>query len=154
MIRRIVLLVFLTSLVIIAGCSHIHDFVVINNSSGTIEVKYRLQPYTLEAQGKYLIDNAPVTVDLEDFEKAKYEWHKLRKDEYEFDDVTGVFSVNLAPAEVLWVDHTTDAAGNDGQFHLASIRISGPNGSIDLEGKQAQAQFKIESDTKSVLRYR
>jgi len=154
MIRRVVLLIVLTSLVVIAGCSRSYDFVVINNSSGTIEVKYRLQPYTLDAQGKYLIDNAPVTVLLEDFEKAKYEWHKLRKDEYEFDDVTGVFSVNLAPAEVLWVDHTTNVTVNDGQFHLGSIRISGPNGSINLEGKQAQAQFKIESDNKFVLRYR
>ena len=154
MIRRVVLLIFLTSLVVIAGCSRSYDFVVINNSSGTIEVKYRLQPYTLDAQGKYLIDDAPVTVLLEDFEKAKYEWHKLRKDEYAFDDVTGVFSVNLAPGKVLWVDHTTDAAVNDGQFHLASIRINGPNGTIDLEGKQAQAQFKIESDNKFVLRYR
>jgi hypothetical protein len=154
MIRRFVLLIFLTSLIVNAGCSRGYESVVINNSSGTIEVKYRLQPYTPEARGKYLIDNAPATLTLEDFEKAKYEWRKLRRDEYEFDDITGTLSVSLAPAEVLWVDHTTDAGVNDGQFHLASIRISGVNGSIELEGRQAQAQFQIESDNKYVLRYK
>jgi hypothetical protein len=154
MIRSFVFLVLLALLVVNAGCSHSYDWVVINNSSGTIELKYRAQPYPPEDErGMYLKDNAPVIIALEHFQTAKDKWHKLQAGEYDFENDTGTFSVKLAPSEVLWVDRTTDAPGNDGHFHLASIRISGANGSIELDGKQIQAQFKIESNN-YVLRYK
>jgi hypothetical protein len=69
-----------------------------------------------------------------------------------WDNPTGTFTVSVAPDEVLLVDYTYNYGGSEDQ--LASIKIAGAKGSIDLDGKQAQTQFKIESDTKYLLQYR
>ena len=72
----------------------------------------------------------------------------------EFDNLTGTFTVGVAPDEVLLLTYAYNYGGDENEFDLARIKITGAKGSIDLEGRQAQTQFKIESDTKYVLRYR
>jgi hypothetical protein len=62
--------------------------------------------------------------------------------------------VSVAPEEVLLVEYVYNYRGDENQFDLENIRITGAKGSINLEGKQAQTQFRFESDTKYVLEYR
>ena len=154
MTRKLLLLLMLILVVALSGCSYRYEFVVINKSDGSIEVQYKLKRHTPETPGKYVDINAPAKVNLKEFEKAEYHWRNLPKEEYQFDNLTGTFTVSLGPDEVLLLDYTSNYSGDENQFHLASIKISGANGLIDLEGKQAQTQFRIESDTKYVLRYR
>jgi hypothetical protein len=93
-------------------------------------------------------------VSVDEFKQAEYHWQKLSREDYLFDKTTGTFMVNVAPQEDLLIDQTSNYMGDENQFDLISIKISGANGVIDLQGKQAQTQFKIESDTKYVIRYR
>lgn len=150
--RRILLLLTIMSIPMLAGCSYGYDFVVINKSNVPIQVQYKLKRHT-ETPGKFVDIIPPAKLPIQEFQKSKYEWRKLSKEEYGWDNSTATFTVSVAPDEVLLVDHAVNYVGSEDQFNLASLKISGANGSIELEGKQAQTQFK-GSDTKYVLEYR
>ncbi len=136
----------------LAGCSSRDDFVVINKSDRTITVQYRLKR-TSGLPGNYFNFKPPAKLPLSEFEKAEYQWQDLARDQYQFDDFTGTLRVTLAPEEVLLVDSAINYRGSENQFDLESINILGARGSISLEGRQAQTQFKLE-DKKYVIRYR
>ena len=103
--------------------------------------------------GKYFDFKPPAKVALSEFEKAEYQWQDIEREQYQFDNFSGTFRVTLAPDEVLLVDFAYNYRGDENEFHLASIKILGARGSISLEGRQAQTQFKVE-DKKYILRYR
>jgi hypothetical protein len=152
--RRRVIPLLLISILPLAGCSYRYDFVVVNKSGGPIQVEYRLKRHTPETPGEFVEINPPAKMSLGEFQKSKHDWRNLSKDAYGWDNATGTFSVNVASAEALLVDYTYNYGGSEDQFHLMSIKITGAKGSIDLEGRQAQTQFKVESDTNYVLEYR
>lgn len=146
----ILFLVILLLTVMMSGCSHRYDFVIINKSDRPIEVQYTLKRYP---SGQYADINTPAKVTLREFEKAEYQWRNLARDQYQFDDATATFRVSVAPDEVLLVEFAYNYSGDEHQFDLASIKVEGASGSINLEGRQAQTQFRIEG-TKYILRYR
>ena len=152
--RRSLPLITMMSVLLLVGCSYGYDFVVVNKSEMPIQVQYRLKRHTPETPGKFVDIIPPAKLALHEFQKSKHEWRKLSKDEYGWDNATGTFTVSVGPDEVLLVDSPTNYRGTENEFNLASIKITGANGSIDLEGKQAQTQFQIESDTNYVLQYR
>ena len=134
-----------------SGCSYRYDFVVINKSDQPIEVKYKLKRHP---SGQYADITPPAKLTLSEFEKAEYQWRNLAKDQYQCDDLAKTFKVSVAPDEVLLVDFAYNYRGDENEFALDSIKIDGPGGSINLEGRQAQTQFRIERDTKYILMYR
>lgn len=153
MTRKLILLGSLAFVLLLSACSYGYDFAVVNRSAGVIEVQYSLKRHAPEAARFSNID-PPAKVSLKEFEKAKYEWRRLPPEQYRFDNLTGTFTVNLDPGEVLLVEHVVNYSGDENEFAIASIKLRGANGSIDLEGKQAQMQFKIGPDTKYILTYR
>jgi len=154
MIRQCLSLFFLLLLLVLSGCSYRYDFVVINASEGTIAVQYQLKRWTPVSPGKDVNVEAPAKVSVEEFQKAEYNWRELSRDDYLFDKVTGTFIVNVLPGEVLLIDHTSNYLGDESQFDLARIKITGAKGSLELDGHQAQTQFKLEGETKYIIRYR
>lgn len=151
MTRKLIFLGFLPFLLLLSACSYGYDFAVVNRSAGVIEVQYSLKRYAFES-GRLSNIDPPAKVSLKEFEKAEYEWRRLPPEQYRF-DLIGTFTVNVDPGEVLLVEHVVNYSGDENQFAIASIKLRGANGSIDLEGKQAQMQFR-SSDTKYVLTYR
>ena len=145
-----ILVVILLLVLIMSGCSYRYDFVVINKSDRSIEVQYKLKRHP---SGQLADINTPAKVRLSEFEKSEYQWQNLAKDQYQFDDLTGTFKVSVAPDEVMLLDFAYNYRGDESQFDLVSIKIDGASGSISLEGRQAQTQFRSEG-TKYILRYR
>jgi hypothetical protein len=154
MIRTLIFIVCVISLLLLTACSYRYDFVVINKSDKPIEVRYQLKRWTPETPGKFVDVNPPSKLTLKEFESSEHEWHELAKGQYGFDTRTGVFTVNIAPDEVLLVDFTYNYQGHEDEFDLANIRITGAYGSIDLQGREAQTAFTYESDRNYVLRYK
>lgn len=138
-------------LLTMSGCSYRYEFVVINKSDRPIEVQYKLK---LHPSGQYADITTPAKVILSEFEKTEYQWRNLEKNQYEFDDLTATFKVRVAPDEVLLLDFAYNYRGDENEFDLASIKIGGASGSISLEGRQAQTQFRSDGDTKYILTYR
>ena len=152
MTRKLVLLFSLLIVLLLSACSYGY-FAVVNRSAGVIEVQYSLKRHAFES-GKSSNIEPPAKVSLKEFEKAEYEWRRLPPEQYRFDNLTGTFIVSLDPGEVMLVEHVVNYVGDENQFAIASIKIRGENGSIDLEGKQAQRQFRSGPDTKYLLTYR
>jgi hypothetical protein len=153
MTRLILFASLIASLLLFSACSYTYDYIVINKSDGVIEVQYQLKRHATENFGRFADIRLPAKVSVTEFERSKPEWRNLQKEEYNFDNSTGTFTVRVAPDEALLVDSTSDA-GNKNRFGIANITITGSKGSINLEGSQAQTQFKPESDRRFVIRYR
>ena len=144
-------LAILFLVLMMSGCSYRYDFVVINKSDRPIEVQYKLKRHP---SGQYAEIMPPAKLTLSEFEKAEYQWRNLAKDQFQFDDQAKTFQVSVGPDEVLLLDSASNYRGDENEFALDRIKIEGANGSIDLEGRQAQTQVRIERDTKYILRYR
>ena len=151
--RRLLALALLALILLSAACSYHNEFVIVNRSGSSVQVRYRLKRWSPESTFQELGVKTPAKVSLTEFRKAEYQWRRLVGDEYQFDRLTGTFTVNVSNDEVLLVDDVTNYDGREDQFDLASIKIVGPFGAIDLEGRQAQNQFRLE-DRKYVLTYR
>jgi hypothetical protein len=154
MSRSILLVFVLTVSLTLCACSYRYDFAVVNKSEQTIEVVYRFKEYWPAIAEKFVEKHSPAKLTLAEFQKAEYHWQDIPKEQYGFDKLTGDFTVSLAPEEVLFLQSTSNYQGNENEFDVDRILITGANGSIDLKGRQAQTQFQLESDTKFVLRYR
>ena len=140
-------------LLLLSGCSSSSQFVVINASSGTIAVQYRLKNWVPVTPGTKVNIQVPAKVSLDEFQEAEYRWRTLEREEYLLDKVTGTVVVNVSPGEVLLVDQITNYRDDADQFGLASIKISGPSGSVQFEGEQARTQFIQEGRSKYIVRY-
>ena len=153
--RHILLIAIVLALLLpLCACSYRYDFAVVNKSDHTIEVEYRFKEYTPAIAEELIAKRPPAKLTLAEFQKAEYHWQEIPKDQYGFDKLTGTFTVSLAPEEVLFLQYAVNYQGNENEFHIARIKITGAKGSIELVGRQAQTQFQLESDTKYVLRYR
>lgn len=149
--RKILFFILLPLVLSLSGCSISYTYVLINETDQPIEVVYKLKRVSPEAPAEYVSNEGPALLTVKELEKSKYEWHELTSDQYEFDRTTGTYKVSLGPDEVLRV---TSNGGGDDDFDIASISIRGAKGSVELKGDQTRAQFKGESDTRYVLRYR
>jgi hypothetical protein len=137
--RRILLTMLLASVLLLSACSYGYDFVVVNKSDVVIEVQYKLKRHTPETPGKFVDINPPAKLSVSEFKKSKPAWRELAKEQYNFDNATGTFTVSVAPEEVLLVEYVYNYRGDENQFDLENIRITGAKGSINLEGKQVGA---------------
>lgn len=152
---RCILIVFILTLPLsLCACSYRYDFAVVNKTDHAIDVTYRFKEYTPAIAEEFVARHSPAKLTLTEFQKAEYHWQNIPKDEYRFDKLTGEFTVSLAPEEALFLQYAYNYQGNENEFDVDRIKITGAKGSIDLKGRQAQTQFQLESDTKLVLRYR
>jgi hypothetical protein len=154
-VSRFILIGFIVTIPLaLCACSYRYDFAVVNKSDRSIEVVYRFKGYWPAIAEEFVVKHSPAKLTLADFQKADYHWQAIPKDQYGFDKLTGDFTVNLGPEEVLFLQYAHNYRGNENEFEVDRIKITGAKGSIDLKGGQAQTQFQLESDTKLVLRYR
>ena len=154
MVHRLFLTAPLIFALLLSACSYGYEFVVINKSNAPIEVRYQLKRWTPETPGKFVDFHPPAKLTVEEFQKSDHQWRYMSKDQYAFSNLDGTFTVAVGPDEVLFLQHASNYRGDENEFDFARIKISGSKGAIDLEGTQAQNQFKFESDREYVLRYR
>ncbi len=149
--RKILFFILLPLVLSLSGCSMSFTYVLVNETDQPIEVIYKLKRTSPDAPAQYVSNEKPAVLTVKELEKSRHEWRDLTSNQYEFDGATGTYKVSLGPDEVLRI---TSNRGGDDDFDIASISIRGAKGSVDLKGDQTRAQFKGESDTRYVLRYR
>ncbi|MDQ3685361.1 MAG: hypothetical protein M3430_07120 [Acidobacteriota bacterium] len=148
---RVVLAAFLLpATLFLSSCSYSTNFVIVNKSKSPVEVQYILNYVQRnDPSSRLSMYDMPTKKALEDLEDYDVAWRDLRYDEYRYDESTRTVTVTLPPDEVLRVARTFNYSGHsserDGFFRIEEIRITGANGSVCYEGKQAQYQF-IEQD--------
>ena len=140
-----------------AGCSYLTDFVVLNESANTVEVRYRLKDpsrdplYWLGAPAKM-----PISQLREDNGWVK---HELPAGQYRLDRESGALVVRLSAGEALRVQTVSGYRGHEhpgaaDEFLIGEISLSGSAGELRLTGEQARKAFSEVSGTLYTLEYR
>lgn len=149
-------LLFAPFVLMLSACSYGTIFVVVNKSNQPIQVRYRAKKTSADVRDPC---TPPATMRVEEFE-ARQAWHELSAPEYQVDQTSGVITLSLKPNEVLRIvvigdpKNAEDEAVEAERFCLDEIVLSGPNGEIKLQGKQAYAGFIAESrNTRKLIYY-
>ncbi len=141
------------ALTALAACSYMTDFVVVNDSGSPVEVTYSFKNWR-NTGGSV---ERPWKTTLKQLDDAN-SWQRLEPVEFSHDPVAGTVTVTLAPSEVVRVYQYPGWGGHgdshdDELFGIGSLRITGANGTVYYEGKQAQYQFRWENDKLYKLTY-
>lgn len=139
----------------LAACSYSTAFVVVNDSGSPVEVSYSFKNWP---EGGECCPTRPAKRPLAKLDDADSEWGWLRPEEFRFDAAAGVVTLTLAPGEALLVERVSGFRGHgdrdhDDFFRLASVRMTGANGTVYYEGRQAQYQFQWLDDNLYKLTY-
>ena len=157
MTRRISLFVLMLAGLAIVACSTSSDFVILNRSNNTIEVKYKWKRCTPGAPSSSHSDNMfPTILTIREFENSGNKWLNLDQESYENDGCT--FIVNVRPGQALRLFQAYNYSDRDDEygdfrFGIQDLTIAGRNGIIRLEGKQTQHLFKKVDTGNYVIEY-
>jgi hypothetical protein len=141
---------------VLAGCSTREDFVVVNKSAQVVELRYKMKRCNGEISSDERDRHPPAKLTREEFQKSDRVWINLSKADYNYDGGTCTYNVRVAPDEALLVDYAynyrgPNSEGSELYFELEELSISGAKGEIVLRGRQAQTQFKLESDAYVII---
>lgn len=152
---KITFTLLLTAVLFFTACSYGYDFVVVNASHKSIEVRYLVKPSGRPpARGTH----TPAILDAGELQKSRRFWKELSSGEYNVDQNSGEIVVGLAPNQALRVADITNYPGHDSEntdlyFHISSLSLAGARGSVKYEGRQALTQFK-GSETLYTITYK
>jgi hypothetical protein len=156
-LNRKLLLCVVAVVPFLAGCSTREDFVVINKSAQVVDLRYRMKGCGGEVSSNELDRRAPAKLALKEFQQSDRVWVSLSKADYHYDGRTCTYYVRVAPDEALLVDYAynygdPNSERSDLYFDLEELSIAGARGDVVLQGRQTQAQFKLESGA-YIIRY-
>ncbi len=148
--RQNILIAIIMSVLVLSACSVRNDVVVVNESDQPIEVQYQVKSSNSKTPPSADSIQPPAKLGSKEFLDSGRTWRDVPKEQFHYDDRTGIVTVMVAPDEALRVGYVY----NYSVFYLdlASLSITGTQGSIRLEGRQAQTQFREESGS-FVIRY-
>jgi hypothetical protein len=132
--------VILCFVVFFCACSTMEDFIIVNDSSGILQVEYKLKKNKLDIE-------KPKKISAEKLKSREKEWQELPPDQYQIDNETRVIKVKLAPNEALLIEREINYRGHEkeseGEFlQIESLSLQGAKGIARFEGRQALTQFK------------
>ena len=152
-IRYLLSICLLSGVCLLAACSYLTNFVVINATDRPIEVQYVIKKPPPPFHQFPPSQSLPITPAIKDVSQLQQqtEWHELSASEYTFDPDSRRVVVSLMPNQALrvenqnLVDGKTDDASLAAKFSIEEINITGSYGEIKLQGEQARKMFVAES---------
>lgn len=148
--HKIIFIVIIMAVMVLSACSVRHDYVVVNASGNSIEVQYQFKPSTSKTAPLADSIQPPAKLEIKEFQKSGREWKNVSEEQFHYDNRTSIVTVQVAPDEVLLLDYVYNYS--EFSFDLASLSLTGVQGSIKLEGRQTFMQFREESGS-FVIRY-
>jgi hypothetical protein len=119
----------LLSVLLLAGCSRLNDFVIVNSSNKPvgISIQYSREVFELKIAG------------VEQYEGSNDPWQILSADQCEIDPDSKTVTLNLPPHRALLVAQAINYTGHDTEtFEIVKLTI----GQEQYEGKEAQKLFQ------------
>lgn len=152
LLTRILVVVLASSLV--AGCSWITDFVILNTSSGDLAITYVVN-------GKMCPDDnfisIPATKTISELKKEQGAWRKLTLSQYTCDPKTMAVTTTLPPHSALRVARKGTYTGPENygnvDFDVLRLELKGTEGAVSLTGLKVLKSFKRQSDVLYVFSY-
>ncbi len=152
--RRILLAVLLISVSLLAACSYMADFVVVNESDEPIEVRYKVGETSIDP---FAVNGKPATLPASRLNASDRQWRELPPAQYAFNRESRRVTAPLMPGEGLRVTRQKDWGEGtiiEIKFPVEEINIRGAHGELTLTGDQVYKSFVIQSQTLCTLTYR
>jgi hypothetical protein len=154
---RYILLILIALLTLIfAGCSWRTAFVVVNESSHPVEVRYKIKrfPYSWP-----LLTAKPETMDASRLGDGQTKWKELCADEYQVDQENRIITASVMPHEALWITNMSEYFGDDDpidaeNWPIEEISVDGDDGGMTFRGQKARKSFSYVSHALYTLEYK
>ena len=144
-IKCIAVLIFA---LLLCACSTVEEFIIVNNSNAALKVEYRYKNQNL-----FFGELRKISAD--NLMNSVKNWLELSTDEYQIDQKTKTVWVTIAPNEALIIEKEVNYLGHDREeFNIERLNLSGINGTLEFEGKQAQTQFEKQENGDYVIFYK
>jgi hypothetical protein len=154
---RAAFLLLLTALCFLCtGCSYITDFVVVNGSTESVTVRYRIKQFP----GEFGLPVKPATLLASRLDShGGQQWNILSSDAYHVDAAGRTVSVSVGPGDALRIADVSNYGSHDdtwnaNEFPIDEITISGANGDLRLTGQQTRTTFAKVSLALYTLTYK
>jgi hypothetical protein len=154
---------FIFSLVLwllaLTACSYLTNFVVLNSSARTVEVRYKVKNAGQPIPPIQMLPIKPAIKPTSQIEQQT-PWRDLSTSEFTFDADNRIVTVLLKPGEALrieqrnLVDGPNDESSQASNFAIEEIILAGANGVIRFEGEQARKSFVPQSKKTYTLTYK
>jgi hypothetical protein len=147
--RKILSTLILLALCLLTGCSYATHYFVANESTQTVEVRYKIKKVPVNVKEMFAsVKKAPIS-QLSDAEK----WTFVPESEYKIDERRWTLTVQLRPQEALLVARLmNDFPGKD--LDIEEIGVIGDDGQIWFEGRQVKEAFSTQGKHINILTYR
>jgi hypothetical protein len=155
--RRSLFLLIVAFAPAISACSYSTDFVVVNESGETIQVRYKMKRFPNQSSP---LTPRPAKIAVSQITtRDKRAWRTLSPDEFKVNEETRTVSVDVLPNEALWITSMFHYIGDEDPNDVAAwpieeISLSGSAGSITFTGQEARKSFKYVSRVLYKLTYR
>jgi hypothetical protein len=154
--RRTSLILLLAAVSMFSGCSYITDFVVINETSQPVEVRYKVKNFP----GPFAAPVPPAIVPTSQLSaKGGQQWNELTSAQFQLDRDSRTVTTRVLAHQALRVvtmqhysGHEDSADAQD--FPLEEITIVGANGELKFVGQQARTIFSEVSRALYTLTYK
>ncbi len=155
--RYTLLLLLILLTLTFTACSYVTEFVVVNESAQTVEVRYKIkkspyEPPTLNAR--------PAKMAAAQLgSRHRQQWQNLNPDEYQLSQENRTVTVRVMPHEALWVTNMFHYFGDDDPNDVANwpieeISVTGADGGMMFTGQKARKSFSYVSRVLYTLTYK
>jgi hypothetical protein len=155
---RYMLIIPLTLLTLtFAACSYSTDFVVVNESTHPIEVRYKIKRFP---HGPPDLTAKPAKMDASQLgARDRGRWRELGADQYQIDQEHRTIIVSVMPHEALWVTSMFHYIGDEDPNDVAGwaveeITVTGDDGGMTFTGPKARKSFRYVSRVLYTLTYK
>jgi len=144
-IKSIAVLIFA---LLLSACSTVEEFIIVNNSNAVLNVEYRYK-----SQNLFFSELKKISAD--NLMNSDKKWRELSVDEYQIDEKTKTVKAIIAPHEALIIEKEVNYRGHDSEeSNIEELTLSGINGTLEFEGKQAQTQFEKQENGDYMIFYK
>lgn len=153
--KRLMSIALLGYVAALSGCSYLTDFVVVNESDRSVEVRYRIKDHP----GPFVPPIAPATLAISSLStKENDDWNELAGEAYRVDQQNRTITVELISQHALRVARMHNYARKDSfdaaRFPVEEILVTGDSGELKLAGEQVRLAFAEKSKALCILTYK
>lgn len=150
--RRLILMVLVGSLSLLAACSYLTDFVIVNESDGPITIRYEVKDFP----GPFSPPVAPGVLPASQLSEDGQQWNPVQ---YELDEASRSVTTRLMPGQALRITTIHHYSGHDDpsdaeNFQIRKITVSGSRGELNLTDELARTAFSKVARTLYTLTYK
>jgi hypothetical protein len=132
----------LTLLLVISltACSSANNFVIVNESSSELEVRYRIKRFRDVPLTVKTLPNRPVIKPIAEVDQ-QIAWHDLSDSEIELDSQARIVTVRLMPGYALRVERLNLRDNANAELTIDELFLNGASGQTHLQGREVQNSF-------------